>query len=68
MLSAGLKIGLKQEVLDIFPKGCFGCLIFTLAVTGHQTRKKAAAIKFLKEYTNNWATDEFYSAVLERIK
>lgn len=56
MLSAALKVGADRQVTRIFPKGCFGCVLYAMVMTGYQIKKKDTAVKFLKEYTNGWFT------------
>lgn len=48
----------------MFPKGCFGCVLFSIIMTGYQLNKKQIAIKFFKEYTNGWFTDMLYDLTL----
>jgi hypothetical protein len=48
MLIAALKVGAKQAVTNVFPKGCFGCVLFSIVMTGYQTKKKKVAINFLQ--------------------
>jgi hypothetical protein len=40
MLRGALKAGARQKVTYSFPKRCFGCVLFSMVMTGYQTGKK----------------------------
>lgn len=41
MLRGALRIGVaKNDIIHIFPKGCFGCLIFSMVVSSFRAKKQ----------------------------
>jgi hypothetical protein len=57
MLRGALRVGAHNEVVNVFPKSCFGCVIFSMVNTGHRLNQKRVAVTFLKELMGGWFTE-----------
>lgn len=68
MLIAAMKAGARKEVEYIFPKSCPGCILFSMVMTGYQSKQKEVALKFLKIYSNGDVGEVFYEWLLSKIK
>jgi hypothetical protein len=68
MLRGALRAGAKDEVIRAFPKGCFGCVIFSMVNAGYRARQERLSATFLSELTGGWFTPELYQSILSKMR